>query len=441
MGGRIWVESAVGVGSTFHFTTRLGLQDVTVARPSPGSVDLDGLPVLVVDDDPTDLLLIEEFVSSFGMKVTGVDGAPAAIAAMSRARGAGKPYALVLVDVRMPGMDGFELAASLRREAERDGTSIMMLASAADRGDTGRCAAAGAAAFLLKPMKEREFLDAIQKCLGLARPDPSRPSARLRILLAEDTPVNQVLAVELLEERGHEVVLACDGREALDLLKRGSFDLILMDLQMPEMDGFEATAAIRAGEAGTGRRIPIIALTAHAMKGDRERCLAAGMDGYISKPIVPEQFIATVERRGPMPPGPGPGPGPRPEVGRESGPDVDLMVFDLNEALTRVCGKRSLLQKMSELFLADCPALLDQIRSALAAGDGPMLQRAAHRIKGSAANLSAARVVEVALRLEEIGRGGRLAGADSERVELADEVAKLRRALEILKGDATPCAS
>ena len=269
-------------------------------------------------------------------------------------------------------MDGFELAESLRTDAELAGTAIMRLASVDDKGDAGRCSAVGASSDLLKPIKAPEVLDATQKALVPHAP----PSARLRVLLAEDNPVNQFLAITLLENRGHAVVVAKDGREAIDILGRESFDLILMDVQMPRMDGFEATTAIRASEVGTGRRMPILAMTAHAMKGDRERCLAAGMDGYFSKPIRAALFIAAVEGRAPARNGLAP-------VGsRETQPDNAARAFDLAGALARVHGKRPLLRMMAELFLADCPGLLNQMRSALAIADGPMLERAAHRMKG-----------------------------------------------------------
>ncbi|SIO56248.1 PAS domain S-box-containing protein [Singulisphaera sp. GP187] len=451
MGGRLWLESVVGQGSTFHFTARLSLQEVGTTDPVPPSrVNLDGLPVLVVDDNATHRLILEELVTAWGMKPTAVDSGPAALVAMRHAREADEPYSLVLLDVLMPGMDGFEVAEWIQRDAELAGTAIMMLSSVDYRGDVDRCRAVGAAAFLRKPIKESELLDAILAVLGLATParagSPSTdtpplppPSVRLRILLAEDIPVNQRLAVTLLEDRGHSVVVANDGQETLDLLERESFDLILMDVQMPRMDGFQATAAIRADEAGTGRRIPILAMTAHAMKGDRERCLATGMDGYISKPIRAEPFLTTVE--GWFPTTDGAEPEPEPERNRDPRLDGAAMVFDLPGALARVRDKRPLLGKMAALFLTDCPGLLDQIRAAVATGNAPLLERAAHRMKGSAANLSAPRVVEVAGRLEEIGRESLFAEADAACSALEDEIVHLGRALETLNEEDTACES
>ena len=446
MGGRIWVESQLGQGSTFHFTARFGVHDGEVIRPSPRRLDLAGLPVLVVDDNSTNRKILQELLSHWGMTPTAVDGGRAALAAIQRASDAGEPYPLVLLDAMMPEMDGFAVAAQIHQDPELAGTAILMLSSTDLQGDTKRCRELNIAVYLRKPVKESDLLNSILSVLGVeqvTRAEPSSPrlealppgSRRLSILLVEDTPINQRLAVVLLEDRGHTVVVANDGLEALDVLNRESFDLVLMDVQMPRMDGFQATAAIRAGEAGTSRHIPIFAMTAHAMKGDRERCLAAGMDGYISKPIRAEQFLAVIEGRAPK------ADGPEPEGGSAARPGVAEVVFDLEEALARTRGKRELLRKMADLFLTDCPGLLAQIYSALATGDGSTLERAAHRIKGSAANLSAPRVVAVAGRLEEIARGGCLAEAEAACAGLEAEVGRLGHALEILKEEGAECAS
>jgi len=409
---------------------------------------LAGLPVLVVDDNSTNRQILQELLSHWGMRPTAVDGGRAALAAVQRASDTGEPFPLVLLDAMMPEMDGYAVAEQIQRNPGLAGTAFLMLSSADFRDDAERCRAVGIAVSLRKPVGDSELFDAILTVLGVApvtRAEASSPtqkalatpSSRIRILLAEDTAVNQGLAVVLLEDRGHTVVVANDGREALDILDRESFDLILMDVQMPRMDGFQATAAIRAREAGTSRHIPIFAMTARAMKGDRERCLAAGMDGYISKPIRAEQFLAFIEGWAHK------ADGPEPEGGGAARPGVAEVVFDLEEALARARGKRELLRKMADLFLTDCPGLLAQIRSALATGDGSTLERAAHRMKGSAANLSAPRVVAVAGRLEEIARGGCLAAAGAECAGLEAEVGRLGHALEILKEkeEATACAS
>ncbi|MGH9362390.1 MAG: response regulator, partial [Thermoanaerobaculia bacterium] len=280
MGGRIWLESEPGRGSTFHFTARFGR-----ARAAPTlravRAELRDLRVLVVDDNATNRRILQGMLSNWGMRPTLADGGRAALSALERAREEGEPFAVILLDAMMPEMDGFTLAEQIKLGSQA-GATLMMLSSAGRREDAERCRALGVAAFLGKPIRQSILLDALMTALAPAPGEaarleepalrPSRPS--LRLLLAEDNVVNQRLAMSLLEKRGHHVVAADNGREALAALSGGTFDAVLMDVQMPEMDGLEATAAIRAGEQQSGAHIPIIAMTAHAMKGDRERCLA-----------------------------------------------------------------------------------------------------------------------------------------------------------------------
>jgi two-component system, sensor histidine kinase and response regulator len=294
MGGRLWVESEVGRGSKFHFTASL--------RPSQGkppaaagSVEsLTALPVLIVDDNETNRLILREMLVNWRMRPTTVPDGPSALVELRRGRESATPYRVVLTDVHMPGMDGFQLAESIKTNAEFDGTLILMLTSGDGPGDVERCRNVGGSAHLIKPIKQSELFDAIVASLGGGeefRPAPQPPSAAprttrpLRILLAEDSTTNQRLAVGLLSKLGHATTVANNGQEAVAALEREAFDLVLMDMQMPEMDGYQATAVIRAKEAGKHRHTPIVAMTAHAMKGDREECLAAGMDAYIAKPI------------------------------------------------------------------------------------------------------------------------------------------------------------
>jgi signal transduction histidine kinase/DNA-binding response OmpR family regulator len=307
MGGTMRVESEVGQGSTFHFTARLGRERRSESRTPPRKrlevTALRDLPVLVVDDHPTNRRILEAVLTDWGMRPTVADGGQAALDAIDRARGAGISYRLVLLDAQMPDMDGFALAAKLKNHPDLVGTTIMMLSSADQIGEAARCKEVGIQRYLTKPVKQSELREAILKILGSARPQlgtgdvsdaqAGPDSGPLRILLAEDNIVNQRMAVRLLEKGGYTVVVAVNGKEALGALERESFDLILMDVQMPEMGGFEATAAIRALQNGLSR-IPIIAMTAHAMKGDREACLAAGMDGYVSKPISPKVLFETI---------------------------------------------------------------------------------------------------------------------------------------------------
>jgi CheY-like chemotaxis protein len=242
------------------------------------------------------------------MKPIAVDCAAAALTQLSAALGAGEPYPLILTDMHMPEMDGFALIEQIRQRPELSAATIMMLTSAGHRGDAARCQELGVAAYLLKPIRQSELREAVARVLGAREQEGAiplitrfslqetrEPGACLRVLLAEDNLVNQRLAVRLLEKRGHRIVVASTGLEALQALDKESFDLVLMDVQMPEMDGLEATAAIREKEKGSGLHQAVVALTAHAMKGDREKCLAAGMDGYLTKPIRPQELDELLE--------------------------------------------------------------------------------------------------------------------------------------------------
>jgi PAS domain S-box-containing protein len=320
MNGRVSLDSVAGEGSTFHVRIPLPIAAAPAESVAPvGLADLRGLPVLVVDDNATNRHILESTLNYWGLAPTLVDGGRAAIRTMEHARDEGRPFAIVLLDFQMPDMDGFEVAEAIRDHPDLAGTTIMMLSSVGERGDGQRCRAAGVHAYLTKPVRQSVLLDAVLELGGkaLARvtgefPAPRALSARtaplvtqhslreapraLRVLLAEDNPVNQIVATKMLENRGHSVVCAADGREAVEMSATGGFDLILMDVQMPELDGREATREIRLREQAGAARLPIIAVTASAMEGDRDQCIAAGMDGYLSKPIRYESFIEEVER-------------------------------------------------------------------------------------------------------------------------------------------------
>ncbi|HEY2108961.1 MAG TPA: response regulator [Candidatus Acidoferrales bacterium] len=298
MGGKIWVESELGKGSRFHFTVRMGVQKADSTKPLRIAPErLRGLPVLVVDDNETNRLILTKILRNWKMEPREVDSGPAAIAALEAAQKSSRRYPLILLDAQMPVMDGFALAEHIRKSPYNASATVLMLTSAGLRGDAERCRLLGIAAYLTKPLKQSELLEAILGALGtIPQPDAkpkliTRHSLRedsprsLRILVAEDNAVNQVLAVRLLEKRGHTVKIAANGKQALDRLQQEEFDIVLMDVQMPEMGGFQATEAVREKEKHTGAHIPIIAMTANAMKGDEEECLRHGMDAYISKPL------------------------------------------------------------------------------------------------------------------------------------------------------------
>ncbi len=308
LGGRMWVESALGQGSTFHFTARLGL-----GRPFPPispakQASLVNVPVLVVDDNATNRRILEDMLRNWRLRPTVVADGPAALDCLKKAEEAGRPFALMLTDVNMPDVDGFTLVEQVKQDPRLAGLTVLMLTSAGQRGDAARCRDLGVAAYLTKPVGQSELFDAIVRVLGSGsqlRPAAlvTRHSLRetrkgLRVLLAEDNVVNQMLAVRLLEKRGCTVVVTADGREAVSAFEKEPFDLVLMDVQMPRMDGFKVTAAIREREKAAGGHTPIVAMTAHAMKGDREECLGAGMDDYLAKPIRAQELFEILTRLG-----------------------------------------------------------------------------------------------------------------------------------------------
>ena len=311
MQGRIWVESALGMGSTFHFTAEFAASGAAPPGIETSSVRLNGMSALIVDDDVVNRKILDRFLRKWGMRPTTAEGGLDALRQIESACQCGHPFPLILIDGHMPGMDGFELAERIRSNPEFTCFNIMMLTSGELHGDICRCEKLGITAHLVKPIRAAELLKAILQALPADRQATRRLAERteqpeihagqraLRILLAEDNAINRRLAVRLLEKAGHTVAVAENGSQALAMVQSQRFDLVLMDVQMPEMDGFEATAAIRDFELHTHAHIPIIAMTAHAMKGDRERCLQVGMDGYIAKPINRNDLLTIIAEHAP----------------------------------------------------------------------------------------------------------------------------------------------
>ena len=311
MGGQIWVASDPGQGSTFHFTARFGRAKEAAPSPSPSAGVLAGVQALAVDDNATNRRILEKILARWEMKPTLASNGEAALAQLDSAAQHGANFSVILVDRQMPEMDGFELVERIKKNPLFTRAIIMMLTSGAQLGDVARCRQLGVAAYLTKPFRPSELHQALLKALGtpsaLRPPSPAAGKASpvpaaapravvpLRVLLAEDNAVNQILAKRVLEKRGHKVTVAANGLEAVAATEEQRFDVVLMDVQMPEMDGFEATAAIREKEKSTHAHLPIVAMTAHAMQGDRERCLAAGMDAYVSKPIQVDLLLQTLE--------------------------------------------------------------------------------------------------------------------------------------------------
>jgi PAS domain S-box-containing protein len=418
MGGTLDMVSEVGRGSTFFFTAHFERprREAPAPAPRPARTDLSGLPVLVVDDNATNRKILCEMLVNWRMRPTASGGGGDALREMRSACAEGRPYRLILSDGQMPEMDGFMLAEAVKGDASLDGIPIILLTSAGRPGDGARSRKLGIAGLLTKPVKQSDLLDTMTSVLAGEAPHaveaptpPPVPARRLRVLVAEDNPVNQQVARGILEKRGHAVVVVGDGREALAALAphaREPFDVVLMDVQMPEMDGLDATRAVRARERGTITHVPIVAMTAHAMEGDRERCLDAGMDGYVTKPVEAERLIEAVESAAGS--------------------------FDPGRAVARLRGDHGLLRELLDMFFAECPAMVASIRSAIDAADAEALRRAAHALKGSVANFAAERALESARRLERMGIDRDLAAAGPALRELEDALEAFRR--QAMKG-------
>ncbi len=415
MGGRIGVESVEGRGSMFHFTARFGLPAVVAPEPPPaGAVELRGRRVLVVDDNATNRRILREMLHRWEMEPTEAANGPAALEQMQQARRDGRPFDIVLLDNRMPGMDGFSLAQTVLDRPDLAGSVLMMLSSSGYRDDGARCRAMGIDAYMTKPIRRLELFHALIDALhahnaieeqGGPAPQPASESGfgatphPLHILLAEDNLVNQKLARRLLEKRGHRVEAVDCGGDAVKAVRNGLYDVVLMDVEMPEVDGLDATRQIRALERKLGRRTPIVAMTAHAMKGDRERCLAAGMDDYVSKPLRPAELFKTIESRA-TPAEDEIAPQAAPTTTADSASDM----LDWPRLLENFGQDRQLLREVVDVFLQEYPELWDQLEQAVAKRDRNATRQAAHKLKGAVGPFSRQGAYQSGYQLEKTAR-------------------------------------
>jgi len=432
MQGRIWVDSAEGHGSTFHFTAHFDLPTKAKKGAPEPPHSLLGLPVLVVDDNETNRRILQEMITNWKMKPVPASNGLEAQELLENARRKGKAFRLAVIDAGMPQLDGFELATRIKRNPDLKQTAVILLASAGHGEQLSKAKQMDVAA-LTKPVKQSELWDAILTVLLAPRrrkevhkgPERRRKATThpLRILVAEDNPVNQELVLHLLDRRGHSVILAENGREAVNAAERHAFDVVLMDVQMPEMGGLEATQAIRAKERATGKHLPILAMTAHAMEGDRERCLASGMDGYIAKPIDPKCFLNIVEAAASA------------RIIEECAVEANrVSAFDQAELLKRFDGNnRRLLRTMVKTFSHDCPKMMARIRTALTTRDARALVEVAHALKGAVGNFGPSSAFETARQIEKKAREGKLDGAWELYATLEEDIAKLLPALHSIR--------
>jgi two-component system, sensor histidine kinase and response regulator len=444
MNGEIGIESEVGKGTTFRFMARFKLQPKPAADPRKSHQDyLQELPVLVVDDNETNRFILQEITSVWGMKPTAVSSVDEAIATLEQAQSSGRPIQLVLTDMYMPKRDGFALIEWLRARPEYADVRVMILSSGPTPEHRARAKELHVASYLTKPVRQSTLFDAIATAIGPAELLPTSPtpaastgldhgSRPLDILLAEDNPVNQMTATTMFEKLGHAVVVANNGRQAIEKIDEQKFDVVFMDVQMPEMDGLTATSEIRKREQGTGRHIPIVAMTAHAMKGDKEKCLDAGMDDYVSKPIrrkdladalarIVERFLNET-------------PSDR-ELGAASANDVNersRMILDEAALLEECDNDKALLRRMVEIFERDARERLPRLHEAVGAGAAEVVKQEAHALKGGIGTFYAKAAYDSAHALEKMGSDGNLSNARTTLQTLENQLRSLREKLDEL---------
>jgi two-component system, sensor histidine kinase and response regulator len=441
MGGRITLESEVGRGSTFRFSARFGHSSRLPFAPAlPPVVDLHGLRVLIADDNATNRTILEGWVSGWGMKPTATADGPAAMSALWRGIASSEPFTLVLLDARMPGTDGFELARGILQTPELNACRIILLTSEDRPGNAARSRALGIAAVLMKPVQQEELLDNIYRALSqpasvstFAEPgsaaltatadEPAtehQPPRHLNVLVAEDNKFNQLVIRRMLERRGHAVQTAQDGKQTLTALEQSAFDLLLLDVNMPEMDGFEVVKIIREREKATRTHLPVIALTALSGKRDRERCAEAGMDDYLAKPVRAAEVFATLERVMRA------HPAAEPEAASASATLIDSAM------LWSACGgDGALLAEMIQLFGEEAPGLLARVEAAVRSSDAEQLRMAAHALRGLVSAFSTS-TADAAKVLEQMGIDGRAQEAVEQFEVLNQAVGELRTILPTL---------
>jgi PAS domain S-box-containing protein len=451
MGGQIAAESTEGKGSTFRFTITFEKQppgDLTEDHPLP---DLAGLNVLVVDDHKTNRLLVTRLLESWGCRFAESPEAESALTLLHEAAEGGDPFRVALIDMQMPGMDGGELGRAIREDPRIGDTRLIMMTSLGERGDAAKLEEAGFSGYVTKPLRQAQLRECLALVAGLTSP-PERiitrhtiaegHKRRTRILIVEDNITNQQVALAMLNRLGYRADVTANGKEALEMMRTISYDLVLMDCQMPEMDGFEATAAIRRGEAGPADpQMPIVAMTAHAMQTDRERCLQAGMNDYLAKPVDPGQLAEVLDH---WLGGKEDKPSQRDHGGAGTVSRVpgEPVVFDRKGFLDRVMGDEAVAAMVLDVFLSDVPQQIGRLKDAITSGDHGLAEKQAHQVKGAAANVGAEALRKVATEMEGLGKTGDVKAMTGLLSQLQEEFERLKRAVTgetdaavTLKGD------
>ena len=453
MGGQIGVDSEPGAGSTFWFTAVLDKQPADFRKPNAELADIKNIRVLVVDDNETNRKILHAYLTAWGCRPSQATSADEAVKAMKKAVCEGDPFKLAMLDNIMPGVNGEALAKQIKADPDIRNTVLMMLTSSAQRGDARRMREAGFAAYLVKPIKQSQLLDGLRMVAagpqnaGQITPDAivTRHSIAehrkhlARILLVEDNIMNQKVALRILEANlGHRADAVANGAEAVEALTRQDYDLVLMDCQMPEMNGYQATGVIRdASSQVRNHNVPIIAMTANAMKGDREECLLAGMDDYVSKPINPRELADAIERNLPeawehsQPHTTAPPPENVPDQTKPPRP------YNREDIMERLDGDEETFRELIEIFLVEGAEILAKIQRGVAKGDPQAIANAAHSMKGSLGILAADKALELVKSIETLGRSGNLQGIQETTAQLAMESQKLMSALKLELQDAT----